>query len=130
MAECLLADLVVLLDVDDDASESAKKPVYAVQESALTELPPWASPSVENHRVLVTMTSEQYILLVVMEATGGRGSAVTEAIGNTGATRSLIDLDLVQHLGLLLQLARAPNMGRISDPVPKNARTLGILQGQ
>ena len=48
--ERLLANLVVLLDVDDDASEPTKEPVYAVQESALMGLPPWASPLVENHR--------------------------------------------------------------------------------
>lgn len=106
MVERLLANLVALLDVDDDASEPAKESVYAVQESAPTGLPPWASPSVENHRGLVTTTSEQYVLLVEMEATGGRGPAVTEAISNTGATRSLIDLDLAQRLGLPVQLAQ------------------------
>ena len=79
----------------------------------------------------MTTTSEQYVLLVEMEATGGCGPAITEAIGNKGATRSLINLDLALRLGLPMQLARGseygtyfgrgyeecPYAGRIAGPV-------------
>ena len=130
--ERLLSDLVALLDVeDDDATDEMSERVLAVQESVRPGIPAWASSGCANHRGVVSTMSEQYVLLVEVDtrAAGGRAPAVTEAIGDTGATRSLIDMELARSMGLPIQRAKGTDCGTYFGPGSEERPYVGRVIG-
>ena len=65
-------------------------------------LPLWARWDARNFRNTVVMTSDQYVILVEV-ASGQHNRAppvVMEGIGDTGATRSLMDMEMARQVGL------------------------------
>ena len=77
-------------------------------------LPTWAHPEAQNHRSQVVITSDQYIILVEIASAGpgGKGRPVVlEGIGDTGATRTLMDMATARGVGLTMETAHGLEFG-------------------
>ena len=76
-------------------------------------LPLWARWDARNFRNTVVTTSDQYVILV--EVASGQQNrpppVVMEGIGDTGATRSLMDLKAARQVGLQVEVAQGSEFG-------------------
>ena len=115
--EQLFDDLLVLLD--EEPSEDAPVPdrILMTQDkgTAVTRgLPTWAHPEAQNHRSYVVTTSDQYVILVEIASAGQGGKrrpVMLEGIGDTGATRTLMDMATARGVGLTVETAHGLEFG-------------------
>ena len=94
-------------------------------------LPLWARWDARNFRNTVVTTSDQYVILV--EVASGQQSrappAVMEGIGDTGATRSLMDLETARRVGLQVEVAHGSEFGTYFGPGSKERPYAGRVVG-
>ena len=127
----LLRDYVALLDhgLGEAAQEAqavmattAPPPTPAVSQA----MPDRATAGALNCRGRMRQSHDQYVILLqVGEAPG----AVTEALGDTGGARSLIDLDSAHAMGLQVHHARGSEYGTFYGPGGREQAYLGVVKG-
>ena len=94
-------------------------------------LPLWARWDARNFRNTVITTSDQYVILVEV-ASGQQSRAppvVMEGIGDTGATRSLMDLETARRVGLQIEVAHGSEFGTYFGPGSKERPYAGRVVG-
>ena len=127
----LLRDYVALLDHGLGEAAQEAQAVMATTAPPLTPavsqaMPDWATAGALNCRGRMRQSHDQYVILLqVGEAPG----AVTEALGDTGGARSLIDLDSAHAMGLQVHHARGSEYGTFYGPGGREQAYLGVVKG-
>lgn len=125
--EQLFDDLLVLLDgpagpaeaeVVVDEPGSGVDAILAAAGETLQHLPQWAHPRARDYRGAVVTTSDQYVVLVELQsrASGSGDSVLLEGIGDTGATRTLLDIATARRIGLPVEVAKGAEFGTYFGP--------------